>query len=67
MDEETVRSADLSSSGGAGALVEFISSVFDKEAAGQPFIEIETDDGVIIDKAELIFDGEFYRLRLSGL
>ncbi len=65
-DETIARTVDLTKEGADG-LGQFIAQCFDNDASDQAFVEIETDDGVVITKAELVFDGDFYRLRLSGL
>ena len=66
MTEKVIRSIDLVDAGADG-LREFIASVMDNEAKAQPYVPMETDDMVIIDKVELVFDGEGYNLRFSGL
>lgn len=68
MSEKVVRSVDLSEAG-ADALFDFIATFHDNEGKSQAFLEVETDDGLVIEKAELIaetFGGDTtYRLRLT--
>lgn len=70
MSEKIERSTDLSECGADG-LFDFIHEFHEKEGKNQAYLEIELDDGTIIDKAQIIaetFGGEtVYRLRLSGL
>lgn len=70
MSEKIERTADLTEAG-ADALYDFIAAFHDNEGKNQAYLEIELDDGTVIDKAQIVaesFGGEtIYRLRLSGL
>lgn len=68
MSEKVVRTADLTEAG-ADALFDFIAEFHENEGKNQALLEVETDDGIIVEAAELIaetFGGETtYRLRLK--
>lgn len=68
--EKIVRSVDLIEAG-ADALFDFIAEFHKQEGKNQALLEIQLDDGTVIDKAELVAesDGEdtIYTLRLSGI